>query len=124
MRVNFTWVCGANICTSPHYSSEHSPSHHRRNNYLPVFPLSSVLIAYVFGLLDPDRKLFVQIRILPSTSKKIKKNLDFYCFVTFYDFLSLKNYVNLWYFHNGISIKSRIFFGFLKVTDEEQDLDP
>ncbi len=30
--------------------------------------------------------LFVRIRVLPSISKKMKKNLDFYCFVTFYDF--------------------------------------
>jgi hypothetical protein len=36
----------------------------------------------------PDR-----IRIRYS-HKNSKKNLDFYCFVSFYDFLSLKNYVN------------------------------
>ncbi len=26
--------------------------------------------------------LFVRMRILPSTSKKMKENLDLYCFVT------------------------------------------
>jgi hypothetical protein len=31
---------------------------------------------------DPDPSLFVRIRILPSSSKNSKKNLDFYCFVT------------------------------------------
>ncbi len=46
----------------------------------------------LLGLLDPDPLfylyesgsviLFVRILILPSTSKKIKKYLDFYCFVT------------------------------------------
>ncbi len=39
---------------------------------------------YILGLLNPHPvcNLFVLIRILPSTSKKIKKNLDLYCFVT------------------------------------------
>jgi hypothetical protein len=41
------------------------------------------------GLPDPDPSLFVRIRILPSSSIKSKKNLDFYCFVTF------KNYINV-----------------------------
>jgi hypothetical protein len=39
----------------------------------------------------------VQIRILVRTGhheKKIKKNFDSYCFVTFFTFLSLKNDVN------------------------------
>jgi hypothetical protein len=46
----------------------------------------------LFGLLDPDPSfflyesgsviLFVRILILPSTSKKIKNNLDLYSFVT------------------------------------------
>ncbi len=35
------------------------------------------------------------IRILPSISKKNEENLDFYCFVTFSDFLSLKNDINV-----------------------------
>jgi hypothetical protein len=34
--------------------------------------------------LDPD----------PSIEQNSKKNLDFYCFLTFYVFLSLKNDVN------------------------------
>jgi hypothetical protein len=46
---------------------------------------------YVFNLPDPDLdpslfvliRIWVRIRILPSTRKKSKKNLDFYHFVTF-----------------------------------------
>jgi hypothetical protein len=37
---------------------------------------------WVFWIHIRIRNLFVRIRILPSTSKKFKKNLDFYCFVT------------------------------------------
>jgi hypothetical protein len=32
---------------------------------------------------DLDPSFFVWIRILPSSSKNSKNNLDFYCFVTF-----------------------------------------
>jgi hypothetical protein len=55
------------------------------------------------GILDPDPDPLVictdpdptRIQILLSSSKIIKKNLDSYCFVTFFfDFLSLKNDVN------------------------------
>jgi hypothetical protein len=35
------------------------------------------------------------LRILQSSSKNCKKNLDSYCFVTFFYFLSLKNDVNV-----------------------------
>ncbi len=38
--------------------------------------------------------ILIRIRILPSTSKKMKKSLDFYCFLALY-FLSLKNDVNV-----------------------------
>jgi hypothetical protein len=41
---------------------------------------------------DPDPE---QIRILLSSCKNSKKNLDSYCFVTLFDLLSLKNYVNV-----------------------------
>jgi hypothetical protein len=37
----------------------------------------------------------IQIRILRLLSKNSKKNIDSNCFVTFYDFLSLKNDVNV-----------------------------
>ncbi len=36
-----------------------------------------------------------RIRILLTSSKNTKKNLDFHCFVTSYEFLSLKNDVNV-----------------------------
>jgi hypothetical protein len=37
------------------------------------------------GLQDPDLdpSLFLRIRILPLTSEKSKKNLDFHCFGSF-----------------------------------------
>jgi hypothetical protein len=38
---------------------------------------------------DPDPSLFVRIWFLPPSSRKSNTNLDFYYFVTFYDFLSL-----------------------------------
>ncbi len=40
------------------------------------------------GLLDPDPDSLVR-------GMDSKKNLDFYCFVTFFDFLSLKNDVKV-----------------------------
>jgi hypothetical protein len=50
----------------------------------------SVSMRYRYRYTDPD-----WIRILLSSSKNSKKNLDSYCFVTSFDFLSLKHYVNL-----------------------------
>ncbi len=55
-------------------------------------------------------RLEIRLRILPSSSKNSKKNLDFYCFVTFYDFLSLKNYVNLSVFRIHIRIFYQCFW--------------
>jgi hypothetical protein len=44
----------------------------------------------------PDPALFLRIQILPSPSKKSKKTLDFYCFVTsLMTFLFLKTAVNV-----------------------------
>jgi hypothetical protein len=43
------------------------------------------------GILDPDP----DPSILLSSSKNNKKNLDSYCYVTFLDFLSLKNDINV-----------------------------
>jgi hypothetical protein len=59
------------------------------------------------GLLDPDPDplvrgmdpnpdpLWIRIRILLSSCKNSKKNLGSYYFVTLFDFLSLKNDVNV-----------------------------
>jgi hypothetical protein len=47
------------------------------------------------GLPDPDPLVEVWIRILLSSCKKRKKTLDSYNFVTLFDFLSLKNDVNV-----------------------------
>jgi hypothetical protein len=51
-----------------------------------------------FGLLDPDPDPLVRgmdrIQIVLSLSKNSKKNLDPYCFETFFYFFSLKNDVN------------------------------
>jgi hypothetical protein len=46
------------------------------------------------GLPDPSL-YFGRIRTLPSTSKKKLENLDFYYFVTYFDFLSMKTAVNV-----------------------------
>jgi hypothetical protein len=40
-------------------------------------------------------EVWIRIRILLSTCKNSKKNLDSYYFVTLFDFLSLKNDVNV-----------------------------
>jgi hypothetical protein len=48
--------------------------------------------------LDPDpliSDMGIRIRILLSSSKNSKKNLDSCCFVSYFDFLSLKNDVNV-----------------------------
>jgi hypothetical protein len=58
-------------------------------------------IHIVLGLPDPDPlvrgTVWVRIRILLSTSKNSKKNLDSYCSVLWLllNFLSLKKYVNV-----------------------------
>jgi hypothetical protein len=71
------------------------------------------------------------VRILLSSCKIIKKNLDSCYFVTLFDFLSLKNYVNI--ASKSISrkncVKKLVFVGILKVNDENsrirmQDPDP
>ncbi len=58
----------------------------------------------VFGLPDPDPDPLVKdmdpeskiwIRILLSSCKNNEKNLESYYFVTLFDFLSLKNNVNV-----------------------------
>jgi hypothetical protein len=47
--------------------------------------------------MDPDPRilLWIRIRILLLSCKNSKKNLDSYYFVTLFDFLSLKNDVNV-----------------------------
>jgi hypothetical protein len=69
--------------------------------------------ASCFGILI--RNLFVRIRTLPSINKKIKNNL------VLYDFLPLKNHVNVPSKRNEHKIlrEKKVFFvGFLKITDE------
>ncbi len=58
--------------------------------------------------------------IILSLSKNRKKNIDSYCFVTFFDFLSLKNYVNVpskSITQNNLE-NENFFVDVLKVTDE------
>ncbi len=50
---------------------------------------------YVFGPSDPDPSLFVQIRILPSTSKKVRKILIPTIFLLLFYLLYLKTDVNV-----------------------------
>jgi hypothetical protein len=55
-----------------------------------------IRIHVFFGLPDPVWiRLWIRIRILLSSYKNNKKNLESYYFVTLFDFLSLKNNVNV-----------------------------
>jgi hypothetical protein len=65
-------------------------------------PPRSGFISQRCGDRDPDPFI-----ILLSSSKKSKKNLDSYCFVTSLDFLSMKNDVNVPYLQK---VKSRKTF--------------
>jgi hypothetical protein len=49
-----------------------------------VFRIQNRRVRKFLDLQDPgaDHLLFVRIRIFPSTSKKMDKNLDFNCLVT------------------------------------------
>jgi hypothetical protein len=65
---------------------------------------------------------WIRIRILLSSCKNSKKNLDSYYFVTLFDFLSLENYVNVPSKSNKQKkcVKLKIIFvGILKVNDEK-----
>ncbi len=74
-------------------------------------------ICMLLGLPDPHpdplvtstNRLRIRLwpRILPSSSKNSKKNLDFHCFVTSYDLLFLKNDVSVPVFR----IRIRMFLG-------------
>ncbi len=55
------------------------------------------------------RNLFVQIWILPSKSKKLKKNLDFYCFWLLYDLFYRWRMMQM-YLQKGVSINKKIFW--------------
>ncbi len=83
------------------------------------------------GLQDPDTDpLVVWIRILLSSFKNIKRNLDSYYFATLFDILSLKNDANVPSKSNKQNIfLNYLFVGILKVNDENsririQDPDP
>jgi hypothetical protein len=77
--------------------------------FFPPLPFFCVTVQLICSVADPDPNpdpdppdpclwaswIRIQIHqsevwILLSPSKKSKENLDFYCFVTFFDFLSLK----------------------------------
>jgi hypothetical protein len=72
-----------------------------------------------WGLLDPDPDPLVKGMDLdpdPSIIKQnSKKNLGFYCFVSSFDFLSLKNDVNV---PSKSNKQNNFFVGVLKVNDE------
>jgi hypothetical protein len=62
----------------------------------PVLRIRIFRILMFFSVPDPhpdsySHKYGSKVRILLSLSKNSKKNVDFYCFGTFYDSLSLKN---------------------------------
>ncbi len=68
-----------------------------------VFRIRIHRIHMFLGLPDSDPDLLY-------SGKNFKKNLKFYCFVTFLDFLSLKNDVNV----PSKSNKQKNFFTFLR----------
>jgi len=87
----------------------------------PVFrAVLWIRIRMFLGLLDPDQSLLVRTRnqILPSTSKKSKTNLDFYCF---FDFLYLKTDINVPSNRNKLKnfLKYFFFVCILSATDEK-----
>ncbi len=74
---------------------------------------------YVFGPPGCRSGSEVWIRILLSAYKNSKKNLDSYCFVILFDFLSLKNDVNVpSKSKKNFFVKIKFFVGILKVNDE------
>ncbi len=86
----------------------------------------SLIKKIIYSRPDPDvfeapriQPLFVRIRILPSSNKNSKKNLDFYCSVTsLWLFLILQNDVNV----PSKCNKQKCFWlasGILKVPDEK-----
>jgi hypothetical protein len=67
-------------------------------------------------------EVWIRIRILLSSCKNRKKNLDSYYFVTLFDFLSLENYVNVPSNSNKQKKclnKNCFCLGILKVSDEK-----
>jgi hypothetical protein len=82
------------------------PSNLKYSSSLPVL---WIRIRMFLGLPDPDRHYFVRILILPSTSKKSKKNFDFYYLLTsfcFFIFELLKSEINLPYLQKVRSKKT------------------
>ncbi len=80
------------------------------------------------GLLDPDPvvRIWIRIRILLSTSKNNKKNLDSYCFVSYFWLFIFKNDVNAPSKSNKQKIfnqKNYYFFAvILKVNEENNSI--
>ncbi len=71
--------------------------HEFRAAFQAVFRIRILRIHMFLGHPDPEVwiRLWIRIRILLSSCKNSKKNLDSYYFVTLFDFLSLKNDVNV-----------------------------
>ncbi len=67
------------------------------------------------GLLDNIR---IRIRILLSSSKNCENNIESYCFVTSYDFLSFKNDVNVLSKRNKKKNLEKKLVDVFKITDE------
>jgi hypothetical protein len=101
-----TWTARRSCSTSPGRASSPDPASSSRAISSPPLLLGQLLI--------------VKASVTYPDSKNSKENLDFYCFVTFLDLLSLKNDVNV----PSKSYKQKnlfifIFFvGVLKVNDE------
>jgi hypothetical protein len=84
------------------FRGTNSSSKHNFTHFSPVFRIRIHRIRMFWGLLwiririsNLLVRIRFRIRILSSTSKKMKKNLDFYCFATSLWYLSLKNDINV-----------------------------
>ncbi len=76
----------------------------------------AIFIFSVPDLVRRFRKLFLRtrIRILPTISKNMKKNLDFYCFATFYLFYFWR--IMQMCLQKGISLKNKTLYEIILQT--------
>jgi hypothetical protein len=100
----------------------------RKPRYAALYLLAGLRIRIrrirmFLDLLEPDPDSHIRILLI---KQKSQTNLDFYCFVTFFYALSLKNDVNVPSKSNKQKMfcLKLVFFGVLKVNDENGRPDP
>ncbi len=94
--LKFTFVCGATGRPWRQWRVFFSKSRRRLVYTTTVSPCRLRMFPSVLRIRIRIRIApWIRIRIPLSSSKNSKKNFDFYCFATFFDFLFLKNDINL-----------------------------